>query len=155
MSDDHEHPHSTEVRIHIDRKPYRSPNPTTGAALYALGDVAAQRELFREVSGDREDEPIPRDGSELLLREDEHFYSEKEIILIVNAQKKPWSETRISYEQVTHLAFPEPPPPGVIITYTVEYERGPRQNPEGSLTVGQFVKVKNGMVFGVTETGRS
>jgi hypothetical protein len=155
MSEVTEHPHGPEVRVHIDRKPYQSPNPTTGSALYALGNVAAHRELFREVGGDHEDQPVPRDGSQILLREDEHFYSEKEIILIVNAQKKPWNETMISYEQITHLAFPEPPPPGIIITYTVEYERGPHKNPEGSLTIGESVKVKNGMVFGVTETGRS
>lgn len=30
-----------EVRIHIDRQPHESPNPTTGAALYALGKVPA------------------------------------------------------------------------------------------------------------------
>ena len=27
------------VRIHIDQKPYESPNPTTGTALYRLGHV--------------------------------------------------------------------------------------------------------------------
>jgi hypothetical protein len=80
---------------------------------------------------------------------------EREIILIVNAQKKPWAATTISYAQVTHLAYPEPAPPGVVITYTVEYERGPHSNREGSLTVGDSVQVKNGMVFVVTETGRS
>lgn len=34
-----EHKHA--VRIHIDREPYESPNPTTGAALYMLGGVGA------------------------------------------------------------------------------------------------------------------
>jgi Multiubiquitin len=80
---------------------------------------------------------------------------DKEIALIVNAQKKPWTEAIISYAQVTHLAYPEPPPPGIVITYTVEYERGPQSNREGSLTVGNFVRVKNEMLFVVTETGRS
>lgn len=79
----------------------------------------------------------------------------KEFTLIVNLEKKEWKEEKISYEQVTHLAFPNPPPPGVIITYTVEYERGPHQNPSGSLTKGHSVYVKDKMVFGVTETGRS
>ncbi len=32
MMENHEH----HVRIHIDQKPYESPNPTTGAALYGL-----------------------------------------------------------------------------------------------------------------------
>lgn len=146
---------NAEVRIHIDRKPFVSPRSTTAAQVYALAGIPQHHELFREVGGDREDEPVSRDAGAIQLHEDEHFYTEKEIILIVNAQKKPWAETTISYEQVTHLAYPEPPPPGVVITYTVEYERGPRRNREGSLTVGRSVYVKNGMIFGVTETGRS
>jgi len=64
-----------EVRIHIDRKPYESPNPTTGAALYVLGKVQAGYELFKEVHGDREDEPIANNASIVHLKEDEHFYS--------------------------------------------------------------------------------
>jgi hypothetical protein len=148
-----ERPH--DVRVHIDRKPYQSPARTTGNALYALGGLGPHRELFREVGGDREDELILRDEPAVHVHEDEHFYSEREIILIVNAQPKPWTDTKISYEQVTHLAFPTPPPPGIVITYTVEYERGPRRNPEGSLTKGMSVHVKNRMIFGVTETGRS
>ena len=35
--------HKQEVRIHIDQHHYESPNPTTGAALYALGNVAPGR----------------------------------------------------------------------------------------------------------------
>jgi len=147
------HPH--EVRVHIDRKSYQTPARTTGTALYHLGHVGPHRELFREVGGDREDEVIPRDGTEIHVHEDEHFYSEREIILVVNAQPKSWVDTKISYEQVTRLAFPNPPPPGIVITYTVEYERGPHRNPEGSLTKGMSVYVKNRMIFGVTETGRS
>jgi Multiubiquitin len=147
--------HNGAVRIHIDRKPYESANPTSGEQLYRLAGVPPHRELFREVGSDREDELVPRDAPEVPLHEDEHFYSEKEIILIVNAQKKPWTETTISYQQVTHLAYPEPAPPGIVITYTVEYEHGPHRNREGSLTVGQSVHVKNRMIFVVTETGRS
>lgn len=64
-----------EVRIHIDRKQYMSPRITTHAALYALANIAAGYELFREVKGDREDEPIPNDQTDIHLREDEHFYS--------------------------------------------------------------------------------
>lgn len=66
---------SHEVRIHIDRKPYMSPRVTTHAALYVLGHVPAGYELFREVKGDHEDQPIPNDQSQIHLTEDEHFYS--------------------------------------------------------------------------------
>jgi Multiubiquitin len=145
------------TRIHIDRKSHESPNPTYGEALYLLAGVSALHELFREVEGDHEDELVPRDQSEIHLHQDEHFYSqkEKEVRIIVNLEEKTWDKPRISYDQVTKLAFPNPAPPGIIITYTVEYDRGPRVNPEGSLTVGQSVKVREGMVFSVTETGRS
>ena len=76
------------VRIHIDREPYESPNPTTGGALYARGNVAPHRDLFREVEGDDEDELISRDSTEVKLKQDEHFYSQKVITIIVNAQQK-------------------------------------------------------------------
>jgi len=63
------------VRVHIDQHPYESPNPTTGNALYALGQIHQDRQLFREVEGDREDEPVGLTGREIRLREDEHFHS--------------------------------------------------------------------------------
>ena len=64
-----------EVRIHIDRKPHMSPRVTTHAALYVLGEVPTDYELFREVRGDHEDEPIPNNQHEIRLKEDQHFYS--------------------------------------------------------------------------------
>jgi hypothetical protein len=70
-----EHEHKHEVRIHIDRKPYQSPNPATGAALYALGHVPTGYELFREVRGDQEDEPVANGSDTIHLKEDQHFYS--------------------------------------------------------------------------------
>lgn len=75
--------------------------------------------------------------------------------IIVNAQEKPWDQKEINYDQVTELAF-GPPPPGIVITYTVEYERAQGEKPEGFLVKGgPPAKVKEGMIFGVTETGRS
>lgn len=69
---DHE-PH--EVRIHIDRKPYSSPRKTTHSALYQLGQITAGYELFLEVQGNEEDQPIPNDAGEIDLKQDMHFYS--------------------------------------------------------------------------------
>ena len=68
-------PKEHEVRIHIDRKPFPSPSVTTHAALYQLGQVAAGYELFLEVQGDKEDEPIPNNQTVIHLKEDQHFYS--------------------------------------------------------------------------------
>jgi len=147
--------HKPTVRIHIDREVYESPNPTTGAALYRLGQLPEHRALFREGDAHREDQLIERDHEAVHLVAEERFYSQKEITLIVNAEAKAWTDTTISFEQITHLAFPDPPPPGIIIRYTVEYSNGTHRKPEGSLTKGGVVPVKNGMIFNVTETGRS
>ncbi|HLE57002.1 MAG TPA: multiubiquitin domain-containing protein, partial [Rhodothermia bacterium] len=113
-------------------------------------------DLLRDLEDDREDTFIPRDDTAIYVVHDEHFYTRraKDITLIVNLEEKSWDKKRISYEEVTLLAF-GPPPPGIVITYTVEFENGPRSNPEGSLTPGKSVKVREGMVFSVTETGRS
>jgi hypothetical protein len=147
-----------EVRIHIDRHAYESPNPTTGAALYALGKVPAGFQLYREVQGDQEDEPIHNDNEKEHLTKDEHFYSKEDrhkgFDIIVNAEQHHVEKKRVSFEQIVKLAFPTPPP-GANILFTVTFYNGPKTNPEGVLTAGQTVKVKNGMVFNVKATDRS
>jgi hypothetical protein len=142
------------VQIHIDREPRDSATPTTGSALYALGNVAAHRDLFREVVGGEEDELIPRDSTEVRLKQDEHFYSQKVITVIVNAQRKEVVETRLSFDEVVKLAFPIPPT-GQNIIFTIKYRKGPHANPKGSLLEGQTVRIKNEMIFDVTTTDRS
>lgn len=116
---------------------------------------AALAATVRRVLGypPRQRDPSVRDRRWNVAHSDD---SKKMFTIIVNAQKKQWGEKEISYDEVVQLAFPDPPPPGVVITYTVEYERGEGQKPEGSLVRGgPPAKVKEGMIFGVTETGRS
>jgi hypothetical protein len=143
-----------EVRIHINRQPYESPNPTTGAALYALGQIGAHQELFKEIGGDREDELIPNDGTKVHLKQDEHFYSQKDFVIIVNGQKKTVTTKTVTFDEIVKLAFPTPPS-GANILYTVSYEDGPKVNPQGSLKEGGTVKLKDGMIFNVTATDKS
>lgn len=155
MSDQQQHGASHhEVRIHIDRQPFESPDPTTGAALYVLGKLGAHRELFREVDGDREDELVPNDAAPTRLKKDEHFYSEKDFHIIVNARPKVVTEKVLSFAQIVALAF-DNPPSGPNIMFTVTYRNGPKQNPEGSSLEGQSVKIKDKMVFNVTPTDKS
>jgi Multiubiquitin len=142
------------VRIHIDRQEYRSPNPTTGVALYELSGIPKHRDLFKEVGGDQEDELIPRNETVMHLKEDEHFYSQKAITIIVNGQKKEVAETKLTFEEVVKLAFPALPT-GDNVMFTVRYRHGPRQNPSGTLLEGETVYIKNGMIFDVTQTVRS
>ncbi len=149
--EDHRH-----VRIHIDQAPHESPTPTTGAALYALGKVGPGLELFREVTGDREDSEVTNGPETLHLKEDEHFYSgePRTYTIYVNAQPKVVATKTVTYEQIVALAFPNPPT-GPNVRFTVGYEDGPHQNPAGSLMPGQSVRIKEGMIFNVTPTDKS
>ncbi len=143
-----------EVRIHINRQPHELPNPTTGAALYALDQIGAHQELFKEIGGDREDELIPNDGTQVHLKQDQHFYSQRDFVIIVNGQKKTVTTKTVTFDEIVKLAFPTPPS-GANILYTVSYEDGPKVNPQGSLKEGGTVKVKDGMIFNVTATDKS
>jgi hypothetical protein len=151
-----EHQNKHEVRIHIDRHRYESSNPTTAAALYLLGHVAPGLELYREVNGNREDEPIENGPEIVHLKQDEHFHSgqAKTYTIYVNGQQKVVMMKTETFAQIVALAFPTPPT-GSNIVYTVSYEDGPRANSQGSLKDGQSVKVKDGMIFNVTATDRS
>jgi hypothetical protein len=147
-----------EVRIHIDQKSHESPNPTTGEALYKLGNVAPGLELYREVSGDREDPPIPHGTETVHLKEDEHFHSgpaqSKDFTIIVNGRKKVVSTKELTFAEIVALAF-ETVPTGPNILFTITYRHGPLVNPEGTLMEGSTVKIKEGMIFNVTATDKS
>jgi hypothetical protein len=104
MAQELEHPkdqkthHEPVVRIHIDRNPYESLNPTSGAALYVLGKVPPSHQLYREVEGDQEDEPIENGLEQVHLQPDEHFYSKeghhKGFTIIVNTRVNGGAKVR-------------------------------------------------------------
>jgi hypothetical protein len=74
----HEKEAHTEVTIIIDKKEKKSPNPTTGHALYVLGGVDPQTyDLFRETHGKGDDELIKDDPSPIELKNGDHFFSLK------------------------------------------------------------------------------
>ncbi len=77
----------------------------------------------------------------------------KKFEIFVNGSRKPWDEETINYVQVVNLGFPRPPKPNEI--FTVDYTKGPKENPKGTLAEGQTVKVKSGMAFDVTPTDKS
>ncbi|MGE0764238.1 MAG: multiubiquitin domain-containing protein [Bdellovibrionales bacterium] len=143
-----------KIRIHIDRDEYDSKNPTTGKALYKLADIPGNRELFLVIGGDHEDVPVPRDDQEIILNQDDHLYSQKEITIIVNGKKKETVETSLSFDELVKMAF-ESPPYGPNTLFTITYRHGPKKNPEGTLVAGHSVRIKKGMVFNVTATDKS
>jgi len=146
------------LRVHIDRRPHESPNPTTGEALYALGKIHEGFVLYRETQGNHEDHLIVRGHEEIHIVEDEHFYSaedhKKGIRIVVNAREEIVYHHRLSYEQVVKLAYPTPPSDEVI-GYNVTFYKGHEHKPEGHLTAGQRVRICNGMIFNVTPINRS
>lgn len=144
------------VRVHIDQKPYQSPNPTTGAELYRLGHVRPGLKLYREVQGKREDIAIENGPEKIHLKQDEHFHSAEQsgVTIIVAGTPHEWNKPSITYAEVVTLfdpQFPQHPE----VTYSVTYEHGPAHHHEGILTPGASVKVKEGMVFSVSRTGQS
>lgn len=141
------------VHIHIDHQSYTSPDHTTGAALYALGNVGPEQSLYRDVHGDKNDEAIENDQDAIEVHEGDQFRTgpKKTYTVYINGQAKTVSGKRLSYAQVVALAFPG----GNDMLYTVTYEGGPAPNREGSLQEGGTVKIQNGMIFNVTPTNRS
>lgn len=78
----------------------------------------------------------------------------KEYTIIVNTREKVWNEKEISYDQVVILAFGSySDDPN--IAYTVTFSKGEQPKHEGSLTKGDSVRVKDGMIFNVTQTNKS
>ncbi|MGO9445197.1 MAG: multiubiquitin domain-containing protein [Thiobacillaceae bacterium] len=141
------------VRIHINRKAYHSPNPTTGEALYILGDIPKHEKLYREVGGDKEDKFVSRDDAHVHLTEDEHFYGQKVFSIFVNGDEHEVEEKEILYTGVVDLYLGSGGKPSN--EYLVKYSHGPIENQSGTLAPGQKVMVKNGMRFRVTGTGES
>lgn len=78
----------------------------------------------------------------------------KEFTIIVEGTPHEWPKREITYEEVVKLEVPDYTPQSNI-TYSVGYERGQGNKPEGTLSPGASVKVKEGMIFRVSETGQS
>lgn len=154
-----EHEHGKHVlQLTINSKHYEWKHKyITGAQIRKLGNIPHDDEIFLVIKG-WPDEPIPDDKEVNLARPGlEHFYSKEkcvEVIIIVNGEPKKWDKKKISFKEVIILAFgsyDENPN----IVYTVAYEDGPKENPEGSMTKGTEVCVKNKMIFHATATDKS
>lgn len=129
-----------------------------GAEVRKLGNIPSDDEIFLAIKKPWEDEPIPDDKQVNLARpEIEHFYSKEKhfkVEIIVNGRQKNWTEKVITFEQIVILAFGtyDPNPDKI---YTVTYDKGPHENPEGSMVKGDKVYIKNKMIFNATATDKS
>jgi len=87
----------------------------------------------------------------------EHFYSvpvDFKVTIYVNSTPFEFKNNRITYEEVVTLAFPDFPQHPER-TYSVTYKNGQSGKPEGILSPGASIKVKDGIQFKVKHTGQS
>ena len=78
----------------------------------------------------------------------------KTVTIVVEGTPHEWPEEYITYAQVVTLEVPDYAQHQEI-TYAVKYKDGPRDKPDGVLSPGASVKVREGMIFSVSDTGQS
>jgi hypothetical protein len=78
----------------------------------------------------------------------------KTVTIVVDGTPHEWPKGEITYAEVVTLEVPDYPR-HLEITYSVKYKNGHGNKPEGILAPGSSVKVKEGMIFNVSETGQS
>ncbi|WP_051228303.1 multiubiquitin domain-containing protein [Pleomorphomonas oryzae] len=145
-------------RFFVDGIPLEWPRKAlTGANIKWLAGKDEDLELVLErqdqpdkVIGDDEEVRIGNPGVEKLYTRP----AQVSITIVVNTRPKVWNKKRISFEELVAIAFPTPPP-GQNIVYTIGYFDGPPNRPEGSLTEGESVRVRDQMVFDVKFTDKS
>jgi len=78
----------------------------------------------------------------------------KTVTIIVEGTSHEWPKGEITYAEVVTLEVPDYAQHPEI-TYSVKYKKGHGDKPEGILVPGASVRVKDGMIFSVSETGQS
>lgn len=81
-------------------------------------------------------------------------HEQKSVTIIVEGSPHEWPKGEITYSEVVTLEVPDYAQHPEI-TYSVTYRKGHGSKPEGILSPGGCVKVKEGMIFSVSETGQS
>lgn len=126
------------------------------AQLRGITKTPLNEQFYQERTNRPDLELEEEDSIRLKAKGVEQLYTRQaeKICIILNTVKEYVDRGRISFAELTKLAFPD-----TVITpfieYTVSFIKGPNNKPEGSLIEGESVKVKKGMVFHVTETDKS
>lgn len=76
------------------------------------------------------------------------------VTIVVDGSPHEVNKGTVTYAEVVTLAYADYPQHPEI-TYSVTYKKGPTPNPEGILSSGGHVVIKDGMVFNVSRTGQS
>jgi hypothetical protein len=156
MMSEHE---KNRTRVHIDQKAYESPNPTTGEDFYDLAHVHGNHVLYREVSGNHEDELVRIDLPEMHLKEDEHFHTGKPPewyhVVTINTTDFVVDHASMTFAEIVKLAFPQPPT-GLDPKFTVSFEHAESKPHHGDLSESGAITIKkNGTIIDVAHSNRS
>lgn len=130
----------------------------TGEQLRKLAKLEDGADTFLKTINNHVDRIIEgNDKVDLMEPGIEHFYTQvvnKTITLIVSGVPKSWDKKKISFREVVILAYGSyDDRPSMV--YTVAYEDGPKQNPEGSMVKATEVFTKDRMIFHATATDKS
>ena len=79
----------------------------------------------------------------------------QEVTIIVNGRPRVVEKTELSFAEIVLLAYPTAQLDNPDFEYKVTYTKGHSDNQEGTLIKGKGVKVKEGMIFNVSETNKS
>lgn len=129
-----------------------------GKRIRHQGGIPPDHEIYLVIEEPWENELIEDDTWVNLARPGrENFISKPvaiDIVLLVNSRPKPWKKRKITFEEVValHYGSYDPNPQ---ISYSVTYKNGPKENPEGIMSAGQTLIVKNKMSFHVSRTNQS
>jgi hypothetical protein len=147
-----------EREIHIiveiakteERKLVFHQDHVTGREIKEKAGVPLERELAAERDGKLH--PIAND-EKITIRDGEHFVVVvKAVKIFVNGREETVTTHKITYEEVVAFAYPNPNFQDY--TYKVTYFHKDGKH-EGTLTKGESVEVKEGMVFTVVRAVRS
>lgn len=130
----------------------------TGKQIRAVAGIDADDLIYLDNAKPYKDNLIEDDEEVDLARPTiEHFYTVPigfEVTIIVSGTPHQWKKGKITFQQVIELAYGSYND-SLNVAYTVTYEDGPRQNPEGSMIKDSVVFVKNKMIFNATATDKS
>ena len=129
-----------------------------GSQIRKEGNIPEDQQIFLAIKGPWEDELVKdTDRIDLARPGIEKFYSKPEdvkIVIIVNGTPHSWNKKQIGFKEVVVLAFGQYIDLPTMV-YTVAYEDGPKENPEGSMFPKQEIFTKNKMIFHATATDKS
>lgn len=131
-------------KLYLWRKQY-----ITGADIRKLAGIPDDKDLYLDVPGNWEDNLINDNEKVDLARPGIEKFETRDsnVTIWVNSHPHVYNKETISYEEVVALAY------GSYDSskgYTVDYDRGPVQNPGGLMSKGDVLYVKHKMEFHVT-----